>query len=137
VLIFGSLSCGPLRAQSEELERLYRAYRDRADFLFVYIREAHMRGAVLPMNSRDAVRKAMAAHNLSIPCALDGGTALRAYDAWPKRLVIVGAEGRIVLDAGRGLPDRWDLDEVEAWLKSHAHPATGSGIRGLVCADSK
>jgi hypothetical protein len=121
VLIFGSLSCDRLFAQSEELEGLYRSYRDRADFLFVYIREAHLSAAVLPSNSRDAVRKAMAAQKLSIPCALDDGTAESAYDAWPKRLVIVGADGRIALDAGHGLPDVWDLHEVEAWLKRHAH----------------
>jgi hypothetical protein len=118
VLIFGSLSCDRLCAQEEELERLYRAYRDRAEFLFVYIREAHAPTEV-PTRSCAAVQAAMAAHKLSIPCALDSGSAERTYDAWPKRLVIVGADGLIGLDAGRGLPDRWDLDEVEAWLRSH------------------
>jgi peroxiredoxin len=122
VLIFGSLSCDRLCAQAEELERLYRAYRDRADFLFVYIREAHGRGAVVPIHSRAAMQKAMAEHNLSIPCVRDSGAAEGAYDAWPKRLVVVGPDGRIVLDAGRGMPERWDLEEVEAWLRSHTSP---------------
>jgi peroxiredoxin len=120
VLIFGSLSCDRLCAQAGQLERLYRSYRDRAEFLFVYIREAHM-PAQVQTRSCAALQAALAAHKLSLPCVLDSGSAERAYDAWPKRLVIVGADGSIVLDAGRGLPDRWDLDEVEAWLRSQAH----------------
>jgi peroxiredoxin len=120
VLIFGSLSCDRLCAQTDDLERLYRTYHDRAEFLFVYIREVHQRAEVPPSNRRNAVQQAIAAQKLTIPCALDSGKAEAAYNAWPKRLVVVGADGRIVLDAGRGLPDLWDLSEVEAWLKTQS-----------------
>jgi peroxiredoxin len=123
VLVFGSLSCDRLCDQWDELERLRRAYQGRAEFLFVYIREAHMdapRDRSRP--PMEWVQQTVAERKLAFPCIFAGGGEVeRAYDAWPKRLVVVGVDGRIALDAGRGLPDRWELDEVEAWLESHTH----------------
>ena len=41
VLIFGSISCPPFRAQIQQVEMSFKAYGDKASFLMVYIREAH------------------------------------------------------------------------------------------------
>src|SRR5690606_18199053 len=41
VLMFGTFTCGPFRAQSGNVEKLARRYQDRAKFLMVYVREAH------------------------------------------------------------------------------------------------
>jgi hypothetical protein len=41
VLIFGSVTCPPFRRALEGIDDVYRDFHDRAEFLFVYIREAH------------------------------------------------------------------------------------------------
>jgi hypothetical protein len=119
VLIFGSTTSPTLRNHAGLLEELHQTYRRRAAFLFVHLRQA---GAVPaagpPGDPHESVRQALASLPLTMPCVLDGahGDAERWYQAGPQRLVIVGADGRIALDAGRGLYG-WDLAEVEDWLK--------------------
>jgi peroxiredoxin len=123
VLIFGSLSCDRLCTQVEELDRLQRVYGGRAAFLFVYLREAHgLPRAWRSRTPREYARHLVAEQKLTIPCLFDeGGAVAKAYDAWPKRLVVVGTDGRIALDGGHGIPDEWDLSEVEAWLQRHTN----------------
>src|SRR6185503_14742636 len=41
VLIFGSITCPPFRRALDGIDDVYHDYRDQAEFLFVYIREAH------------------------------------------------------------------------------------------------
>jgi protein-disulfide isomerase len=41
VLIFGSVTCPPFRRALDGIDHVYRDFHDRAEFLFVYIREAH------------------------------------------------------------------------------------------------
>ena len=41
VLVFGNITCGPFRSQAGNVEKLYRLYKDRANFAMVYVREAH------------------------------------------------------------------------------------------------
>src|SRR5262249_42050071 len=41
VLVFGSFTCGPFRSQAGNVEKLYRRYKDRANFVMVYVRDAH------------------------------------------------------------------------------------------------
>jgi hypothetical protein len=115
------------------LVRLYEAYGDRAEFLFVYVREApHLtpaEQAVARQGPRSAaggrrIRERIAACGVSFPCLLDTDTAAAedAYDAWPQRLLLVGADGTITYDAGRGLPGGGDLDEFEARLCAAVAP---------------
>ena len=54
--------------------------------------------------------------------ALDTEQAAEAaYDAYPTRLVAVGADGRIALDIGRGMSNRpWASGELEEWLKTRS-----------------
>jgi hypothetical protein len=127
VLIFGSPGRGTLRDQAGRLEDLFRAYRGRAAFLFIALREAPALPPVgPPADSREQTRQAMTFLGLSFPCLLDTryGDTTRAYRAWPQRLAIVGVNGRLALDAGCGLPEGWDLREVEAWLMDHPREAS-------------
>jgi hypothetical protein len=100
----------------------------------VHITEAHGEhpGQGGPERAR-RVRQALQAHGMTIPAVLDTeGTreAERAYDAFPKRLVVVGADGRVALDAGHGLegPRGWDLAAVESWLKAQC-PGSVRAVR--------
>jgi hypothetical protein len=124
VLIFGSFHGGNIRDQARELEELHRGYRDRAEFLFIYIDPRVPFSPSTPGDRRLQARQALASWKLTIPCVLDNryGDMEKMYVAWPHRLVIVGLDGRIALDAGCGLPDGWDLAAVEAWLKGSEAP---------------
>ena len=44
VLIFGSATCGLTADKAPELRRLYETYKDQADFVFVYMKDAHPSG---------------------------------------------------------------------------------------------
>jgi hypothetical protein len=131
VLIFGSFSCDVLCNQLGQLQRFYTEYKDRAEFVFIHVGDAYhempklepVLGNLRPsaVNRAERTRRAMAFLGLTFPGLIDrpDGRIESAYEAWPKRLVIVDSEGRVALDAGRGLPGGWELDEVEAWLKEH------------------
>ena len=41
VLIFGNFTCGPFRSHAGNFEKLAERYKDRANFVMVYVREAH------------------------------------------------------------------------------------------------
>ena len=102
-------------------------------FLFVSVTEARHQipglefmidpvGPDTPEERRARVGRAMRQVGATLLGVLDiGAAAETAYDAYPNRLVIVGADGRIALDIGRDLfPKPWNLNEVEAWLKAQA-----------------
>ena len=120
VLVFGNFTCGPFRSQSGNLERLYRRYRDRANFYLVYVREAHPRdGWWMLSNQRVGIdltqpksgeeRCSVAANcrqhlDLEIPFLVDTlddrvGTA---YSGMPNRLYLIDQQGRIAFKNGRG-----------------------------------
>jgi hypothetical protein len=122
VLIFASSSTAYFCDQADRLEALYQTHRGQAEFLFMHIRQARVASATQPTGDRrEQVRQAVADLKLTIPCVLDNrfGDTENRYLAWPQRLVIVGVDGRIALDAGRGMPEGWDLAKVEAWLTGH------------------
>ncbi len=97
------------------LDQLYQVYKGRARFLFIYIREAH------PLSVSDTeagqaredsaekqgqrVRRFAKLHGVDFPWLLDAedGRVERAYDASPRRLVLVGVDGRVAYDTGRGI----------------------------------
>jgi type I thyroxine 5'-deiodinase len=93
---------------------LYDQYRDRIAFYAVYIQEAHpsdlwqmgsnvSEGVVFASPKTDAERVNVAAscvRNLGIrfPALVDGieNVVEREYTGWPDRLVLIGADGRVV-----------------------------------------
>jgi hypothetical protein len=132
VLVFGSLTCDVFCGHLPEIERLYRSYGDRAAFLFVCIREAGHRidgleflledqgprRAPLPERRR-RVARGVEKVGLSLPGVIDlDGAAEAAYHAFPLRLVVVDAEGKVELDLGVGVFTPWDLRGLEGWLKA-------------------
>jgi hypothetical protein len=105
-----------------ELEELYDRHGDEVAFFIVYIREAHPEdGWVLQANreeeialadpvsldERAAAASACAARvRTRIPTLLDDvdDAVASAYGGWPDRLYLVGRDGRVAFQGGRG-PD--------------------------------
>lgn len=113
---------------------MYLDYGDRAEFLFVYIREAHADDEwQLGSNRRDSVvfaqpttfgkRQEVAAScstalKLTMPCVVDAmdNSVDEAYAAWPERLFIVDVDGRIAYAGGQG-PWGFEPKHVGKWLR--------------------
>jgi Iodothyronine deiodinase len=99
---------------------MYEAFRDRAALQVVYIAEAHAEdgwqtssnraeGVVIRQHTSIEERRAAAQRcarelELTIPMLLDGmdDAACRAFSAWPERIYIVAADGRIAYQGGHG-----------------------------------
>jgi hypothetical protein len=114
---------------------MYEDFKDRAVFEIVYIAEAHaVDGWQVPSNEAESIRvrqhteleerRAAAALcaealDLRIPMLLDGmdDAACRAFSAWPERIYIAGADGRIVYQGGHG-PYGFLPDEARAALET-------------------
>ena len=112
-----------------ELEELYDRHKDEVAFFIVYIREAHPEdGWVLADNRRDEValadpttleERAAAADacvvrlDTQIPVLLDDvdDKVALAYGGWPDRLYLIGRDGRIAFQGGRG-PDGFEPAEL-------------------------
>ena len=112
-----------------ELEELYERHRDEVAFFIVYIREAHPEdGWVLADNRGDEValadpttleERAAAADacvvrlDTQIPVLLDDvdDKVALAYGGWPDRLYLIGRDGRIAFQGGRG-PDGFEPAEL-------------------------
>lgn len=117
------------------LNALYRDYRDRVEFLVVYIHEAHPIDAwQLDSNIEDDVlvattRTADDRHRVAGVCVTTLGIELpavvdepddrveRAYTAWPDRLYVVDKTGAIAYKSAAG-PFGFRPSEVGATLES-------------------
>jgi hypothetical protein len=142
VLVFGSFTWGPFRNEVGDLALTARTYRDQVAFLMVYVREAHASdewvmgsntrlGIELPQPLTDAERRAVAAQfveaqgGLPFPVAVDGvdDRVGRAYGAWPERLYVLDAEGRVAWQGGYG-PFEFDADGMRAFVeRTYGPPA--------------
>lgn len=120
VLVFGNITCGPFRNQGGNIEKLYRRYHDRAEFLMVYVREAHPTNG-WSMESNDKVgvslaqpttleaRTGVAARcqqmlKLSMPVVVDTleDTVGARYSGMPSRLYVIDKSGKVAFKSGRG-----------------------------------
>jgi len=107
-------------------------------FLLVYLREAHP-DTRLETVSADGQRKEQVIRRtpsaaarlqnlrlcstplgLSMPAAVDSddNAASRAYAAWPIRLVVVDAQGKIAFKGNRTWAG-FRVDALETWLRNH------------------
>jgi hypothetical protein len=108
--------CGQLG----RLTSLYEAYKDRAEFLFIYVTEATQpcldRG---PESMLERIRRGLRDFKLPFTCLLDRPDASveLAYSVFATGLIIVDRNGRVAFDAGPGLPGGWDFGAVEAVLR--------------------
>ena len=115
------------------LVKLRDAYAGRVEFLFVYVSEAPhdstpLKDASCPMPPEGEgaeghlrrVRWYEGESGKGLTWLLDGGDEAveEAYSAWPRRLVVVGVDGRVAYDAGIGLFGNWDMDEVRRQLEA-------------------
>ncbi len=115
------------------LEEIFEQYRDQADFVTVYIREAHPQDEwQMPQNEHEGVcyrqprtladRVAIAndfvrRFKYPIPLVIDpmDNPADRVYAGWPERLYVIDESGVIVYKGKTG-PFGYHPDEVAAWL---------------------
>jgi peroxiredoxin len=114
VLVLGSYSCPNFRYSADALNGLYQHYRDQANFLLVYIREAHATDKwESSRNDREGIVVAPARTieekqdhavlcsrklHLQFPALVDGmdGGVEAAYAAWPTRAFVIAADGQIL-----------------------------------------
>lgn len=112
---------------------MYNQYKDRADFLAVYIREAHpldewemkdniAQNVCYPQPKTLAQRVAIAndfvkRFNFPIRLGIDAmaDPADHMYGGWPERLYVIDESGKIVYRGGMG-PFDYHPAEVTAWL---------------------
>lgn len=97
----------------------------------MYIREAHPTDGRRPAphvkieqprtyeRRKEVAGECCTALKLTMPVLVDDmrDTACNAYNAWPDRLFILAADGKIAYRGGRG-PGGFKLDEVERSLKA-------------------
>jgi Iodothyronine deiodinase len=117
-----------------ELEELYDRHGDGVAFFIVYIREAHPEdGWVLEENREEAIalvdpvsleERATVADACAvqlqtrIPTLLDDvdDAVALAYGGWPDRLYLIGRDGRVAFQGGRG-PDGFRPEELAAAIE--------------------
>lgn len=111
------------------LQNAFEKYGDKADFIWVYISEAHAIDDRRPskrvkimehttIEERTAVAKnASEELELKIPLLIDDmeNSIAEAYSAHPDRLFILDADGKIAYAGGRG-PWGFDVAEMMAAL---------------------
>jgi hypothetical protein len=120
VLVFGSFTCGPFRSQAGNVEKLYGRYKDRANFLMVYVREAHPAdGWRMESNDRfgvvteqpktyservEVARKCGRLLDLGFPMLVDSidDRVGARYSGMPGRLYLIDRAGKIAFKSGRG-----------------------------------
>ena len=119
------------------MEKMYQSYRDIAEFRIIYIREAHAADSDWPvpyaeelglyehLNIEDrcvSAEKMLADENVTIPCVVDDmdNTVNLAYSAWPDRIFVVAADGKLVVAGDRG-PRGFKpaLEETAEWLSEY------------------
>jgi hypothetical protein len=138
VLIFGSMTCPPFRSQLDGVDDVYEQFKDRVEFLFVYIREAHPDSvlSVVNPNGGESLLKIPQAANLAtridfaatcqrtaqvaMPIAIDSidNKVGRAYAGWPNRMVVVGIDGRVIF-ASDPSPGGTNSQRLRTWLEAN------------------
>jgi hypothetical protein len=119
------------------MEKMYRDYKDIAEFRIVYIREAHAADSSWPMRfARErginehkdygdrcmVAERMMEEESVTIPCIIDDfdNRVNTAYKAWPTRLFVVRKDGKLAVAASRG---PWGfkpaLKKAGAWLAEY------------------
>lgn len=118
------------------LNKLYEQYRDKVDFLLVYITEAHpsdvwqmesnVKEKVVFASPRSQDDRASVAGTcvrklgIEIPALLDefGNSAESAYTAWPDRIYMIDRNGKVAYKSKPG-PFGFKSDELSAALSKN------------------
>ena len=116
-----------------DIVQIYSDYKDHADFLTVYVREAHptdewqMKSNLKDdvcyaqpktLEQRVAIAKDFTARfKFPLPFGIDemGNAADNAYAAWPERLYVIDETGHVAYRGGMG-PFNYKPTELRDWL---------------------
>jgi thiol-disulfide isomerase/thioredoxin len=133
VLVFGNFTCGPFRALYPEVDAVYQRHKGDAEFVMVYVREAHPTdGWVMESNAKagvvfkqpttlaeraevcEAFRKRL---KPGFPVVVDEilDPANTAYSGSPARCYVIDARGKVAYKGGRG-PFGFKPSEMEQAL---------------------
>ncbi len=147
VLVFGSMTCPPFKGQLESVDAVFADFSDRAEFLFIYIREAHPDSvlSVVNSNQQEGLLKIRQASSLServetaavcqrsmelkMPIAIDSmdNKTSHDYSGWPNRCVVVGTDGRVLYKSEVG-PNSTNAQRLRTWLTANV-AGTNSSAR--------
>jgi type I thyroxine 5'-deiodinase len=126
------------------MESIRSRFADRADFLTVYIKEAHPEDEwQMDVNEENEIcypqpktleKRILIANDFTtrfsyrMPLVVDpiDNPADEAYAAWPERLYVIGEDGRVAYKGGTG-PFNFNPDELEAWLEENL-PASSENV---------
>lgn len=116
-----------------DVAQIYEDYKEHADFLTIYVREAHPTDEwQMKSNVKDDVCYAqpknleqrlyiandfIKRYKYPVPFGVDdmSNAAEAAYSAWPERLYVIDESGHIAYRGGMG-PFHYDPKEVRSWL---------------------
>jgi thiol-disulfide isomerase/thioredoxin len=133
VLVLGNFTCGPFRALYPDIEAIHRRHKANAEFLMVYVREAHPSdGWKMEANERLGVsvkqprtfgeRVKVAGQfctklKPAMPVLVDeiDDTVGNLYSGMPGRMYVIDASGRVAYKSGRG-PFGFRAGELEQAL---------------------
>ena len=120
VLCFGNFTCGPFRSLYPDVEAVYSRFKDKANFVMVYVREAHPTdGWKMDSNARFGVKatqpktyeervgvctqfQKLIKPGMSVVVDDITDPAGKAYSGMPARLYVIDAQGKVAYKGGRG-----------------------------------
>jgi len=133
VLVLGNFTCGPFRSFYPDVEVLHERYKNDANFLMVYVREAHPTdGWKMESNAKQGVAVAQPTNfgervkvadqfcqrlKPTMPVVVDDITDIagNGYSGMPARLYVIDRDGKIAYKSGRG-PFGFRVGEAEQAL---------------------
>jgi hypothetical protein len=133
VLVLGNFTCGPFRGLYAGVEGMYQRYKNDANFLMVYVREAHpsdgwkmesntKQGVVAKQPTTLAERTAVAGQfcerlQATMPFVVDeiDDPVGHAYSGMPGRFYVIDRQGKVAYKSGRG-PFGFRFGEMEQAL---------------------
>src|SRR5260370_105435 len=141
VLVFGSFTCPPFRRQVGDVVQIYNDYKERADFLTVYVREAHPtdewqmksnlkdKDDVCYAQPKTLEQRVIIANDFikrfkfPLPFGIDdmSNAADNAYSPWPEPIYIIDESGRIAYRGGMG-PFNYKPEETPEGLAARYAP---------------
>ena len=116
-----------------DVVQIYEDYKDHADFLTVYVREAHptdewqmksnLKDDVCYAQPKTLAQRVIIANDFTkrfkfpLPFGIDdmSNAADDAYSAWPERIYIIDESGHIAYRGGIG-PFNYKPEEAREWL---------------------
>lgn len=137
VLVFGSITCSPFRQKVMAVKPLFEKYGEKAEFVMVYIREAHPESVIqVKKEGKELLKKfeqtdsfeqrmenaqyCSSLLDLPFPIIVDGddNKVKEAYAGWPIRLMVVDEKGKIAFDGGKG-PKGFEAAKLGDWLEKN------------------